>query len=151
MTEDLTITTARQWCENWHRLNPHPKSPNALLLRHGVEYKTRKPSPFQGTAQACYANSQFLVKRRKGWRYVEGYAISAIPTEHAWCVDPEGNVIDPTWDDDHPVDYFGIAFDMKLVGQIRKLPGGRSFSVLWTWWKWQDIYPRLEAYLEARS
>ena len=133
-----------------NRVMPHGEGPISLLLKHGVEFATRVPTPWRGTVGACYANSQYLVKRRKGWRYVEGYAVHLIPMEHAWCLDPEGNVVDPTWGEDGAVDYFGIEFDMELVREIRRIPGGRSYSVLHTWWKPQ-IYPRLEKYLNKET
>src|ERR1035438_7217539 len=49
--------------------------------------------------------------------YVEGYAINPWvarhPVAHAWCVDPEGFVVDTTWDEG--VDYFGVPFRMEYV------------------------------------
>jgi hypothetical protein len=141
---------SRQWCEmlaQQYAKSGVEKSPAALLLQYGAEYPDRRPAPWRGTPKACYANAQYLVKRRPGWRYVEGYATALVPIEHAWCLNPDGQVIDPTLE--QASDYFGVAIDMAVVRRIRRLPGGRSYSVLFAWWKWKRIYPELARYLEA--
>lgn len=140
------MNESRRYCEMVNGLQPQSKGPIALLLKHGVEYAETAPAPWRGVPKGCYANAQYLVKRRKCWQYVEGYACHRIPLEHAWCLDADGKVVDPTWPEGEH--YFGIPFDMELVRRIRRIPGGRSYSVLHTWWKWKDIYPQLLDYLE---
>jgi hypothetical protein len=103
-----------------------------ILLAHGVwmapmtlpmEYK---PMPLG----LCFQNAQRLAKRR-GLRYCEGMATarlcsgSLFPCEHGWCLDAEGQVIDPTWASvDHgqqPAAYLGI--EIPLAEIPRKIPG----------------------------
>ncbi len=51
--------------------------------------------------------------------YVEGYAINVvdlpIPIEHAWLVDGDGTVIDPTWPNAGDHVYYGVAFKLEVV------------------------------------
>lgn len=78
-----------------------------------------------GEVKHCFANAYRLAKRSNGkLRYCEGIAHGIIPTHHAWCVDAEGKVVDPTWrtrpDDEHahnPDDmaYYGVSFDIDFV------------------------------------
>jgi hypothetical protein len=35
---------------------------------------------------------------------------------HAWCIDPEGFVVDTTWDEG--MDYFGVPFRIEYVRRI---------------------------------
>ena len=49
----------------------------------------------------CYANCQRLVLKNRSLTYVEGYAMAegvSIPLHHAWLLDANGYVIDPTWE-----------------------------------------------------
>ena len=52
--------------------------------------------------------------KRPRLTYVEGYASGL---EHAFCVDLQGNVVDPTLRTDSPLEeeYFGIAFKTEWV------------------------------------
>jgi hypothetical protein len=53
---------------------------------------------------------------REEFTYCEGYAISVIPVAHAWCLDGQGNVVDPTWSGRLPCsDYFGLAFQTRFL------------------------------------
>jgi hypothetical protein len=106
-----------------------------------------------GIPKACYYNAYHLARRRARLRYVEGFALSVIPMEHAWCVDEQGRIVDPTWGEDfnliegkRPVDYFGMAFDLDLVRRIRKLT--KQLSMLWEFWHWREVYPILKAEME---
>lgn len=53
--------------------------------------------------------------RRPDLVYVEGYAAGIIPVLHAWCVDSDGKVVDPTWDDGIGTEYFGVPFNRAFV------------------------------------
>lgn len=54
-------------------------------------------------ARQCYANAFLLATRRAELVYAEGYALHAyddtlLHFQHAWCVAPDGSVVDPTWE-----------------------------------------------------
>jgi hypothetical protein len=55
----------------------------------------------------CYMNAAHLAMENS-WDYVEGYAVTdlGIPLMHAWCIDENREVIDPTWEDG--LEYFGV-------------------------------------------
>lgn len=79
---------------------------------------TIKPMPLK----QCFDNAYKLARRRKGLHYVEGYAQGVIPTMHAWCIDADGHVIDPTWAHDGcalGASYFGVELDLDVVTQTR--------------------------------
>lgn len=64
----------------------------------------------------CFKNAFVLASSNPGGlAYVEGLALtSGIPLHHAWCVDPDGNVIEPTWPDLGQA-YFGVALDIDAM------------------------------------
>lgn len=109
-----------------------------FLLRHGREFE---PSPFpkrysRGGLSQCFHNSRVLVSRAKGnLRYVEGYAMTkevCIPLHHAWCVDKQDHVVDPTWarEGQTPIGYFGVVFPIELVYKVQNKD---NLSVLHDW------------------
>lgn len=88
-----------------------------LLNAKGFNMGASTPLPegmTRGPMKNCYQNSQ---QRITGdLFYCEGYACSralGIPVEHAWLLDLNGNVIDPTWEGGDF--YFGVPFDMHFV------------------------------------
>lgn len=112
------------------------KSIAEFLVKHGQVYTWEplaiKPLLSERVPQYCFENAYLLAKRKKWW-YVEGYALgSVIPVHHAWVVDPARStvVIDPTWKDEEAA-YFGVAFNIALVGRVRR----RSSTVLDDWHK----------------
>ena len=74
-----------------------------LVLECG---KVMEPKPLpktikRGQPRICYANCQRLVLKNRSLTYVEGYAMAqgvSIPLHHAWLLDANGYVIDPTWE-----------------------------------------------------
>lgn len=115
-----------------------------FLLQHGL-FWTFAPLP-RGigamTSKYCFDNAFKLASRtakvaRAGERlggtdrndviarrYVEGVAFGGlIPMDHAWCVNREHVVLDPTWDkDDVDTDvlsYFGVAIALPEVARRR--------------------------------
>ena len=46
--------------------------------------------------------------------------VAGHPVAHAWCVDPEGFVVDTTWDEG--MDYLGVPFRTEYV---RRMAGAR--------------------------
>ncbi|MGW4369753.1 hypothetical protein ACWEKT_29300 [Nocardia takedensis] len=60
----------------------------------------------------CYRNAVATAREHDGLVYAEGFGCSSwaagIPIAHAWCVEPDGTVIDPTWEHSAQV-YYGLA------------------------------------------
>lgn len=78
-----------------------------------------------GETGRSFDNALALTTRRPELRYVEGYALREALTReqweaddysgtefvcHAWCVDAEDRVVDPTWVDQVGAAYYGVAF-----------------------------------------
>ena len=82
----------------------------------------------RGKMKECFKNAYELALH-EGLIYCEGYALSIIPTLHAWCIDKDGNVIDPTWTDGK--EYFGIPFDLEIVSKIILKRG--KFGIIDSW------------------
>jgi len=75
----------------------------SVLLRGGSFYPPRSlPKGIKrGAFGQCFDNSRKLAKK-KGWTYCEGVALTGkydVVQPHAWCVDQQGNVVDPTWEE----------------------------------------------------
>jgi hypothetical protein len=66
----------------------------------------------RGAIKQCFMNAYQLL-HMPGLSYCEGFAMGVIPMLHAWMIDEEGNVIDPTWQDG--VEYFGIELPTEFV------------------------------------
>jgi len=79
---------------------------------------------------ACYRNALVLTTKRSSSRYVEGFAVSRtcpyIVIDHAWVVDLDGAVIDPTWADPKTREvgllYFGVPLPLSVLVNL----GGRN-------------------------
>lgn len=96
------------------------RGPADFVLRHGTPYEWR-PLPENvrpGAPRACFGNAIALAHdaqvRGTGLHYVEGFALdpgrTRLPILHAWLVDDEGKVVDPTWWR-YPTDaYLGVIF-----------------------------------------
>lgn len=86
-----------------------------FVLKNGRWFK---PSPLpkglkRGKMKACFMNATHAMYG--GYTYVEGYASSIIPTNHAWVTDKSGKAYDVTWKYDPKNAYFGVPFDKKYV------------------------------------
>lgn len=102
MTE--TITTI----ERYLSFVEHPV--NDYLLKYGFEqpYEPRSyDRELYGSrqmAKECFRNALMMAQERS-LDYVEGYALGhGIPVHHAWCLDADGKVVDPTWRDSTDTD-----------------------------------------------
>ena len=104
-----------------------------FVLTHGREWGPRiaVPDGAPSTDKECFNNAASMVLdgRYKGLTYVEGYATAMLPLHHAWVVDVDGQVIDPTWDDHPDAEYFGVAFDVEYVR--REVLRTETWGVLW--------------------
>lgn len=92
-----------------------------FLLRHGRDFSWRPlpPSLRRGLPRQCFLNAMLLAFRSPRYIYVEGLARPPevnMSVEHAWCVDREGFVADPTWTEG--TDYFGVPFRTKYLKKV---------------------------------
>ena len=113
-----------EYAEKTRKEFPMYKGPYITLeefvLKNGQEYTKRKKVVTEsGNKKECFKNAYDLAQE-KGLTYVEGYATTETETLlelslHAWCIDSQGTVYDPTWAEAD--EYFGVAFDMDYVTQ----------------------------------
>jgi len=104
-----------------------------LVLQHGIHCKpfTFPANYERGKLKECYNNALDLALAHPNLTYVEGYAMGVIPTPHAWCVDSQLNVYDPTWKADYGQRYFGIPFKTRFVLDTVMAKG--TYGVLENW------------------
>ncbi len=91
-----------------------------LVLKTGEFMTATSPLPDdvqRGEKKNCFANAWNLAIERD-WVYVEGWAESVIPMHHAWVLDDEVRIVDPTWDYEDGRAYWGIAFDVSYVSKV---------------------------------
>lgn len=86
-----------------------------LELGRSWELGREESIPSRGERKLCFMNAFQLAQRYADLTYVEGFAQSVWPMLHAWVIDANGHVIDPTWDYQPEREYFGIAFDIDWV------------------------------------
>jgi hypothetical protein len=102
-----------------------------FLLQHGRAYVPGRTMT-RGVMKACYLNAFRLVSE-EDFDYAEGYAIHhgvSMPVLHAWAVDHDGKVVEPTWS--RALAYFGIRLDSSYV--IKEyMRRGECFSFLDDW------------------
>lgn len=99
-------------------------SPGAFerfVLKYGYEFKEVIGLPASmppGQPQRCFGNAALEAHCNPNeYAYVEGYAYQygLIPIAHAWLIDRQGRVIDPTWNTSRPVEYFGVIFKHSYI------------------------------------
>ncbi|OGC89255.1 MAG: hypothetical protein A2W25_04305 [candidate division Zixibacteria bacterium RBG_16_53_22] len=97
--------------------------PEEFVLKNGRQW-TPAPLPPdipRMTVKECFRNAAMLALEHPELTYVEGYALSIISTHHAWCVDKEGRVVDPTWPE-VGTEYYGVPFDKAwLFRELHKM------------------------------
>jgi len=75
------------------------------------------PRPYRPMPpKQCFTNAARLVGRYPKLTYVEGFAVResiGFPMHHAWAVDADRNVIDPTWNAPEDCAYWGVPFDRE--------------------------------------
>ncbi|WP_331759145.1 hypothetical protein [Streptomyces anulatus] len=93
----------------------YPTEYHFLLARGRRFTPAPPPADVEGMKpKLCYSNAAQYVRQHQhtGLLYAEGYALPAqgvVPVGHAWCVRPDGAVIDPTWTDAPGGVYIGVA------------------------------------------
>jgi len=103
-----------------------------FVLKCGRDMGARSPLSCgipRGTPKQCFCNAYRHVIAGK-LEYCEGFATSGImPVLHAWLIDLDGNVIDPTWEDG--VEYYGVQFDTEFV--VRTVLARGCYGVIDNW------------------
>jgi hypothetical protein len=91
----------------------------------------------RGPMGECYANATHMALGPPRMRYVEGYAVNgdfSIPLAHAWNLDEDGLVVDPTWAAGH--DYFGVEIPRQAIIETTLETG--VYGVLPNLWQVDD-------------
>lgn len=107
-----------------------------FIIEHGRMMPEMSPlhAGFKrGALGDCYMNAGRTSWGHPDLRYVEGYAVPgtvAFPMMHAWLIDPEGRVIDPTWEDGAA--YFGVVIPSEAYSEcLMRLGYWGVFDNLW--------------------
>jgi hypothetical protein len=126
--EQAIMSEIRNYLERCVSLWPD-QSVMRFLLEEGRSYPIG-PETYagdRGRPQSCFRNSAELAQMRRGLTYVEGkVACHGVPIDHAWCIDTNGVVVDPTLrdnDDGHIADYFGVPFRLAYVMTALRING----------------------------
>ena len=103
-----------------------------LLLQLGQPYQPapRPKGIRKGRIKMCFMNSYRLSD--SGLFYCEGLAMAnkvPIPVHHAWCIDQDERVVDPTWN--HGTAYFGVCFTHEYVHERARKTG--CYGILGDW------------------
>ena len=96
-----------------------------FMLTYGRDYRVG-PNSYagrRGTPKLCYMNAAHLALDNTAMTYVEGkITVHGVPIDHAWCVDSDGIVVDPTIVPDadgtasrRVNDYFGVPFETAYL------------------------------------
>lgn len=96
-----------------------------FVLKHGRAWDWRRDDDDWPRMEPnfCFHNSGELAMARKDLTYVEGFVWRGklpIPLHHAWCVTPEGFVVEPTLRehrdyDAHGREYLGVPFSTTFL------------------------------------
>ena len=127
---ELLLSNLKQYADVMDRL--YPKFPgkyssiHRLIAERGIAFDRKIKSPFIGKHGECYKN---CFQMSSSWTqpelyYCEGFANYGelkLPLPHAWLVNHQGEVIDPTWSKPEsfiePI-YLGVVFDWDFVRKV---------------------------------
>ena len=118
--QDRAINNIIAWLRTYHDrpilpMNYYRAVPS-LILEHGRAWYIgeRTFAGRRATRKQCYMNSYAFADRNPRMIYVEGWCWKENNYfEHAWCIDPDGQVIDPTLREANG--YYGIPFRWEYV------------------------------------
>ena len=89
----------------------------AYLRAAGARDWTPAPLPCgaeRGVPKSCFMNATHALLADGGLDYCEGVGFTpGLPFGflHAWAVDADGNVVDPTWNEPERCRYYGVRYD----------------------------------------
>ena len=96
-----------------------------LLQENGQHFEHSGKEVPQGAAKLCFMNAFHLSQEDPNYRYAEGLAVPhsiGLPLEHAWVVDKDNKVLDPTWKDGAAA-YYGVKFKPDYVSKVAARSG----------------------------
>jgi len=111
-----------------------------FVLKEGKPFRVnlKKLNRFgTGQMKMCFRNAFELTMKNPDLIYVEGFATCVIPTLHAWVVDQDGVIADPTWDADEgvkqyrPSGYYGVMFSHKQCLEMMVKTGHYGMLDAW--------------------
>lgn len=103
-----------------------------FMLAYAREY-TIGPDTFagpRGEQHGCFMNATHLALWNQDLTYVEGkIEIHGVPIDHAWCIDANDTVVDPTVVDVGQITgYCGVPFKIEYVKRAMRL--NKRYGVL---------------------
>lgn len=130
------------------RLVEEHQNPQKMLCLHGYVVRHGTSFPYRSLPshiprmelKECFSNSLELIQSFPELIYCEGYASCVVPIHHAWCIDSDGYVVDPTWLEESAVnaEYIGVPMDTDFV--INYVCNRGYYGVLDDW---QNRFPIL--------
>jgi hypothetical protein len=107
-----------------------------FVLREGMACtftgKLRPPGIEKMPDHECFANAYALASAEpERFAYVEGFACGLIPLAHAWVIDMDGNVVDPTWAEKDTREFLGVPLCLGYVNRI--ILAREKYGVLDNW------------------
>jgi hypothetical protein len=112
------------------------------LTEHGCQYEVDEKT-YRGRRmemRQCFANSSRLAIKDRSLTYCEGYiSVHGIPIHHAWVIDKNDKVRDPTLklDKTMPVrEYFGVPFTVEYLTKVLLI---------------SDVYGLLDGYYNRKT
>jgi hypothetical protein len=107
---------------NWKKKSPSGLySPAGIVLEFGCAMRRSKEKVACGMMKECYANAQTIAIADDDYRYAEGWAMLEgvpIPIAHAWLLNANGLVVDPTWaglKNGKSAVYYGVEIDTTYM------------------------------------
>lgn len=102
--------------------NQSPGVFERFVLKYGYEFNViteLPPDVPQGVEQRCFGNAALTAHCSPDkYAYVEGYAFQdglPISFQHAWLIDRQGRVIEPTWTTHRKIQYYGVIIKHKYI------------------------------------
>lgn len=98
------------YVSDWERMG-HPMPMHRFILRNGFVHKAAPLKGPQMEKKECFKNAAEFVAMKRNVRYAEGFATRpdiGMLIHHAWAIDDDDQVIDPTWDRPEECFYMGI-------------------------------------------